>query len=182
MNWIQAIKEDENAALKNMYSQYHDTVCSWLQAKFPISYNDSKEIFQLAVVILYDRFITGKLTVLPIDASSYLMGIAKNKAKEQYKKKSKFVNIEISDKVLYQQEDDGFENEHNDIIQHKITKIEKGMEDMGDPCKSILQMYYYKKMGMNTISKALNYKNADTAKNVKYKCIKRLQKMTIQHN
>lgn len=180
MDWIEAIKHDENAALKKMYSQYHDIVCDWLQAKFSMPSTESKEIFQLAVVILYDNFITGKLTTLPSNASSYLIGIAKYKAMEQYRQKSKFVNIEISDSLLHNHED-VLEDDKNDILQDKISKVEKAMNGMGDPCKNILQMYYYKKMDMSAITKELKYKNTNTTKNLKYKCLKRLQKMTIEH-
>ena len=40
-----------------------------------------------------------------------------------------------------------------------------------------LEAYYYKKSSMQQICLSMGYKNADTAKNLKYKCLQRLKKM-----
>ena len=49
------------------------------------------------------------------------------------------------------------------------------MIKLGDPCHSIIKMRYFYKLSMDTIHEKLGYKNADTAKNAKYKCMERLR-------
>ncbi len=44
-------------------------------------------------------------------------------------------------------------------------------DKLGDPCHQLLDLYYYKKKSMDEIAERLDYKNTDTAKNQKYKCM-----------
>jgi len=55
--------------------------------------------------------------------------------------------------------------------------VERCLHLLGDPCKSLLELYYYKRLSMAEITEAMEYKNVDTTKNLKYKCIKRLRKL-----
>ena len=58
-----------------------------------------------------------------------------------------------------------------------LNLAEQCLEKLGDPCKSMLELYYYNKMSMEEITITLNYKNANTAKNLKYKCMNRLKRL-----
>jgi RNA polymerase sigma-70 factor (ECF subfamily) len=49
------------------------------------------------------------------------------------------------------------------------------VEALGEPCKSILRYYYYKRFSMEAIAETMQYKNADTVKSQKVRCIKELQ-------
>jgi hypothetical protein len=55
--------------------------------------------------------------------------------------------------------------------------MERALGSMGEPCKSLLEGYYIKKMDMQALAKEFGYTNADNAKNQKYKCLMRLKKM-----
>ena len=59
--------------------------------------------------------------------------------------------------------------------------MNQAMTGLGDPCRSILQLFYYKRMSMEDITALMGYKNAATTKNLKYKCLKRLQLTVKQH-
>lgn len=72
------------------------------------------------------------------------------------------------------------ENEHV-ILEEELRQANTAIEILGDPCKSLLQLYYYKQLGMEDITELLGYKNSDTTKNQKYKCIKRLQKIYFEY-
>ena len=67
----------------------------------------------------------------------------------------------------------------SELIEREATLVlvEQSLEQLGEPCKSLLELYYYDKMTMEDIAETLNYKNAATAKNLKYKCLNRLRKI-----
>ena len=46
---------------------------------------------------------------------------------------------------------------------------------MEEPCKSILKYYYYENFSMNKIAEAMKYKNANTVKSQKLRCMKYLE-------
>ena len=55
--------------------------------------------------------------------------------------------------------------------------MEKALQGMGEPCKSLLEAYYLQKKSMVEIATFFGYTNADNAKNQKYKCLMRLKKL-----
>ena len=55
--------------------------------------------------------------------------------------------------------------------------MERALSSLGEPCKSLIEGYYLKKMDMQAIAKEFGYTNADNAKNQKYKCFMRLKKL-----
>jgi RNA polymerase sigma factor (sigma-70 family) len=58
--------------------------------------------------------------------------------------------------------------------------MEKAMQHLGEPCKSLLEAYYLQKKSMVEIAGNFGYTNADNAKNQKYKCLIRLKKIFFE--
>ena len=55
--------------------------------------------------------------------------------------------------------------------------MERALNSLGEPCKSLIEAYYIHKKGMTDIAAQFGYTNADNAKNQKYKCLMRLKKL-----
>jgi len=180
LDWITFIKNDENKALEKLYKDYRDPCINWLKSNFNLDREDSLEIFQLSVVILYDNIQTKKLTHLSSDIKSYLFSIARNKTRELHRKYSREIRkgeFTGAFKSLIS-EDQG---EEKRAFEERLELVYKGLQSLGDPCKTLLQLYYYKRLSMSDICELMGYKNTDTTKNLKYKCIKRLQSILITH-
>jgi DNA-directed RNA polymerase specialized sigma24 family protein len=71
-------------------------------------------------------------------------------------------------------EEDLEEHERRDV---EFNMMEKAMNSLGEPCKSLLQAFYINKQNMQEIAATFGYTNADNAKNQKYKCLIRLKKL-----
>ena len=65
-------------------------------------------------------------------------------------------------------------------VEEHIELAKSCLEKLGDPCKSILELFYYHKMSMEDIQQHAGYKNSATAKNIKYKCLRRLRKLFLE--
>lgn len=178
MDWITEIKTDENAALRQLYAAYKDECIGWLTSKGNVQLADAKEIFQTAVVILYDNVMSGKLTELNSNIKSYLIGICKNKSYELFRAHKKTSTTDefptLSSYIM-----EGIEVKVE--LEEKIDALTAALNRLGDPCRLMLQLFYYKKMSMDQITAHMAYKNTSTTKNLKYKCIKRLQMDMIGH-
>jgi hypothetical protein len=55
--------------------------------------------------------------------------------------------------------------------------MEKAINNLGEPCKSLLEAFYMQKKNMQEIAASFGYTNPDNAKNQKYKCLMRLKKL-----
>lgn len=178
MDWIRYIKEDENSAIKELYRKTRNPSLNWLRKNTSLQEADITEIYQTAIVVLYDNVKTGKLKELTANVQTYILGICKNKALELYRrsKKTKF----IAEMPIIEE----LGNEHilyKKTLEDKIKQLDNGINSIGDPCRSIIQLYYYKKLSMKEITAIMGYKNSDTTKNLKYKCLKRLQSALQKH-
>ena len=137
--------------------------------------DDAKDVFQQAVVIFYENIKNGKVTELTSHVKTYLFSIGKNKILELIRQKNRFLSE--YDHKIDNETDRLFYNEVNDDYENVLKNVEVCLGKIGNPCKSILSQYYYHKRSMQEISEVLNYKNSDTVKNLKYKCLQRLREI-----
>jgi RNA polymerase sigma factor (sigma-70 family) len=59
----------------------------------------------------------------------------------------------------------------------QFNVMQKAMGNLGEPCKTLLEDYYLRKLSMQDIAEKFGYTNPDNAKNQKYKCLMRLKKL-----
>src|SRR5690606_12707052 len=73
----------------------------------------------------------------------------------------------------------------NDIETHlekdrQFRMMERALNELGEPCKTIIEDYYIQNRSMQEICEKFGYTNADNAKTQKYKCLQRLKKLFFQ--
>jgi DNA-directed RNA polymerase specialized sigma24 family protein len=69
------------------------------------------------------------------------------------------------------------EIEEHEKRNDEFEMMERAINSLGEPCKSLLEAYYLQKQNMQIIAANFGYTNADNAKNQKYKCLMRLKKI-----
>ncbi len=178
MNILHRIRSGDETALKEIYLEHREPFFAYIHKTFKLDTENVKELFQLSVVIFYDNVVTGKVQEIKSNIKTYLIAIGKNKAQEFMRKNYRF-NDHL-DEVLIESilDDNDIDEKHQ--LEEDIFNVTNALDTLGDPCKKILQMFYYQQLNLSQISKAMDYKNVDTTKNLKYKCIKRLQKICQQ--
>ena len=174
MDWITHIKQNQNNALKELYTLYRDECLNWQCQTFNVSEELAKDAFQMSMVILYQNINTNKLAVLTSDIKTYLFAIVKNKVRDLIKKESKYHSDGILATIKEEFTDDIENKEQFEILFSSVTIA---IAKMGDPCKSILNLFYFHKMKFEQISLLIGHDNPGTTKTKKYKCLKRLTKM-----
>ena len=92
-------------------------------------------------------------------------------------------------KVRRNSSEDGLENlEYQDEIEERIEKenklktIDEILKKLGEKCKNILELFYYKNFSMEKIAKKFGYKTVQSAKVQKYKCMENARKMALDKN
>ena len=164
---IQLLRTGQNGeALKNLY-QVFPSVNHFVKANGG-NEDDARDMFQESLLVFYKNVQKDDFT-LTCSINTYLFSIVKYLWKDELKKKNRMVNFEIKEPV---QEAQTYLEEES-----KMTMIDKMLDQLGDRCKQILQLFYYKKKSMEEIAQLLNYRNVDTAKTQKYKCMERAKLM-----
>ena len=175
MNWIERIKSDPDKTLATLYNEMQDEATKWIKIEFGLQSDDADEIFQTSIVLLYDNVVTGKLTELTAHIKTYLFSIIKNKIIHLNRSRSKMSSLDAT-KILQGVIDE----EYEEISSEDLNKANTALMKLGEPCKSLLELSYYQQMKLDEITILLGYKNNDTTKNLKYKCMKRLQKIFFE--
>ena len=170
---IERIKNQKNdEALKEVYQKYRSEFLHWAVRNHSCSLDEAKDIFQQGIIIFYENIKFEKVTYFTTQVKTYLFSICKNKLLEMHRKRSK-MQSSYNDQVLLN--DELYFSAVTNDFEEKMNIVDECLLEMGDPCKSILLQYYYHKKSMLEISELLKYKNSDTVKNLKYKCLQRLK-------
>lgn len=171
---IEQLRSGDESGLRSIYRDHRDEFVGWIQQKFRLSSEDAKELFQLSVVTFYDNVMTGKLQALTGTAKTYIFAIGKNKARDLKRRGSK-VQLSMEAFLYDRPEDDVADAKQN--LEGIYGQVETALRTLGDSCRQLLTLFYYQRMNMESICQRMDYNNAATAKNMKYKCLQRLRKM-----
>ncbi|TJZ52492.1 sigma-70 family RNA polymerase sigma factor [Sphingobacterium olei] len=171
---IEGVAKGESKAINTIYAHFFPSV-----ARMIINNNGSneeaKDIFQEAVMVLYDR-VTRQDFELKSKLKTFLYAVSRRLWLKQLNRKGASTNTsDISDyeDILHVEED----IERHVDIETKFTQMESSLEQLGEPCKTILNDFYIANLSMQAICEKFGYTNTDNAKTQKYKCLQRLKKL-----
>lgn len=172
---IQRIRKSPNEVLLELYGAYKKEFFSWSYKTFGASEDDAGDCFQDAMIIFYRNITSGKLIELNSSVKTYLFSIGKNLLLRKFKiaqrelpMNDEFQKYVVDEELEFRELYDGNE------IENKIAGIVKSMRD---PCKSILRYFYFRGFSMEEIAIEMKYKNAQTVKAQKVRCIKEIQSL-----
>jgi RNA polymerase sigma factor (sigma-70 family) len=173
---IQKIRSGGQTELGMIYEEYRSEFLHWITKEYECSMDDGKDMYQLTILIFYDNIKQGKLEHLVSSVKTYLFGIGKNLAKDNMRKEKKFTPIN-QEKWLKEYLIDEPNQPLDDTI---FSLAKKALEKLGQPCQRLIELFYYENKNLQEISEAMQYKNMETAKNQKCKCMARLRKLVDQ--
>lgn len=170
---LESVAQGDFKAFEEAYLSYRDEFIVWANKNYYCDFEESRDIYQATVIQFYENVRSGRLTQLTSDLKTYLFAIGKNKIREQRESGKRFREMQNQ----YEPEE-GEDKEEREVL---YEKAEEALDRLGDPCKRLLELYYYYKKSLAEIAETLAYKNTDTVKNLKYKCLGRLRKAYRQN-
>jgi len=137
---------------------------------------DAKDIFQEAMIVLYEKVRTGSFE-LNCQLKTYIYSVSRRLWLKRLGQLQKlYPEVESHEEfVPVDQELDIHEQRNADF-----QMMDKALSNLGEPCKSLLEAYYLQRKSMQDIAADFGYTNADNAKNQKYKCLMRLKKLFFE--
>ncbi len=170
------MKLGDNEAFKIIYKKYRANIINQLQKKGHNN-EDAIDIFQIALARLYEKISSGQITELwkGKTIGALLSSFVRNVSSEIFNKNKKAVLDTYLLESLIEKGEDKAKQEAN------FQLIERSLIEMGNPCKSLLEAFYFEKKSYVQIRELFKYKTIDSAKNAKAKCLKRLKKLISNH-
>jgi RNA polymerase sigma factor (sigma-70 family) len=137
------------------------------------SYDDARDIFQEAMIALYEKAQSDSF-VLTSQIKTYVYSICRRLWLKRLQQMGRYTGtVDNIEETVAVEEDVEIHEKRN----AEFAIMDRAMNSLGEPCKSLLEGYYIKKLGMQELAVEFGYTNADNAKNQKYKCLMRLKKL-----
>jgi RNA polymerase sigma factor (sigma-70 family) len=173
---LKGLAEGDKRAIEIIYKDHFNSIQALIINNNGSS-DDAKDIFQEALIVLYEKVRSGSFE-LNCQIKTYLYSVSKRLWLKKLSVSNRFVSSAEDPESTYPVEDEIEAHEKRDA---EFDMMEKAIAGLGEPCKSLLEAYYLKKQNMQVIAASFGYTNADNAKNQKYKCLLRLKKIFFAH-
>ena len=169
---LKGLAKNDSKAIESLYKS-HFTMIQHFVINNNGSFDDARDVFQEAMITLYEKVQTDSF-VLSCQIKTYIFSICKNLWLKRLQQMGKYSSPLSTEEESISVEADLEEIEKKDAA---FAIMNRALNSLGEPCKSLLEGYYLNKKGMQELAADFGYTNADNAKNQKYKCLMRLKKL-----
>ncbi len=168
---LDAIRNGDEEALAELFRQNRRPITS-LVTRNQGSEDDAEDVLQEAMVVLWERVRSGAFEY-QAKLSTFIYATAKNiwfrrlaRHRRELPAAEEAFDVAAGDATPLE------ELEENE----RVLAVQKAMEQVGNPCRDLLLLYYWEERSMEEIAAKLGFANADTVKSKKYQCKKSLER------
>ncbi|MES2107146.1 MAG: sigma-70 family RNA polymerase sigma factor [Bacteroidota bacterium] len=172
---ILGILNNSENVLKRLYIAYFPMILQLVINNNGNS-DDAKDIYQEAIIVLYNKVKTGDFE-LSSKLKTYIYSVCRRLWLKRLSQMNRYGG-DIKDFQEFLVVDD--ETEKNNERDIQFNKMGSALQQLGEPCKTIIEDFYINNKSMQEICEEFGYTNADNAKTQKYKCLQRLKKLFFQ--
>lgn len=173
---IQELKAGKyNSALKALYKHY--PVVRQMVLKNSGSKQDAEDIYQESLIILH-RKVRENDFVLTSTLSTFLVGICRLQWMNELRKRNKQATESLGE--VSAEDADRFNTYLEEESKFKLA--EKALLDLGEKCRDILRLFYFRKLDFKTIASKVGLANERVAKNQKYRCLEKARENYLSLN
>ncbi len=166
-----------DAALTQLYRRYFPMVLH-LVVNNSGSEDDAKDIYQEALVVLYEKVAADTLD-LNCQLKTYLYSVSRRLWLKQLSRRSR---AGAGRDDAYFQATDVPAPVDDDLATHEMRDrqfdlMAESLGKLGEPCRTLLEDFYIRHFSMQQLTEKFGYTNTDNAKTQKYKCLTRLKRL-----
>ena len=169
---LKGLAQSDRKAIETVYRDNYNLVQA-LVVNNGGTADDAKDVFQEAMVVLYEKARSAQFK-LESSIRTYLYAVSRRlwlkklalQNRMQVVADAEAIDLDVAEDVA---------DEAEKARQH--IAMEGALGQLGEPCRTLIEAFYFKKKNMGEIAALLGYTNADNAKTQKYKCLMRLKKL-----
>lgn len=173
---LKGLANSDHQAVESIYKDNYNMIQS-LVINNNGSADDAKDIFQEAMIVLYEKARSGTFE-LNCQIKTFIYSVCRRLWLKRLQQQNRFSSPGDSMEPVVPVDDELDVHEQRNA---EFEMMEQAINHLGEPCKSLIEAYYLQKQNMQEIATRFGYTNADNAKNQKYKCLMRLKKIFFTH-
>ncbi len=137
---------------------------------------DAADIFQDGLIVLFNN---AKKDVFQLKSTlkTYLYSICRNLWLMKLRSSKRETALEDKHETIQIQED----HFNTLVVDEKRKLLLDLLQELGDDCRTILELFYFRKLKMSEIKARLNMASEQVAKNKKSKCMKNIRSKVMEN-
>lgn len=164
------LRSDDKKALETVYLKYKNEFLNYSK-KYNLDSYDALDIYQDSIIAMHHNFVSSQLIITSSSIKTYLFGIGKFKILKKLKEDDKFLRVERKEEEYTEISLEEFSPSEQSII------LSKNLDKISESCKKILELYYYRNLTVDEIVQVTDYKDGNTVRSHKSRCLKRLKSL-----
>jgi len=172
---LESIRRHNNleTTVRLLYENYFDGLAMYIKSNHG-NEQDAEDFFQEAIVIFIDAVKNDKFRG-ESKVKTFLYAVQRNLWLNELKRRKRALNRQ----TRYYDENPKVEEGAHVAIQENEAKKEVALliQKLGENCQKILMLFYYQDKSMQEIHQEMGYENEQIARNMKYKCMKKMHKL-----
>jgi RNA polymerase sigma factor (sigma-70 family) len=169
---LKGLARNEQKAAEEIYRHNYNLIQALIVNNSGTA-EDARDIFQEAMVVLFEKARSGNFE-LNCQIRTYLYSVSRRLWLKKLQQNHRYAtDLENTGDEVPVESDLGIHEQKEE--EYKL--MHEAIGTLGEPCKSLLEAFYFKKKNMQEIAESFGYTNAENAKTQKYKCLTRLKKI-----
>lgn len=168
--------------VRDWYIRLRPAFLAKLSAKYSsMTFSEAEDIYQDVFEAIHQNLTAGRVSE-NTNWTSYIITVGLYMASKRFRNESKNVSLESmkgysSIGVALRERVSGLLDNLSDADAPLSENVEvhsllgNELSHIPEPCASVIRLYYYDNMSMREIAEEIGYKNADTAKVMKNRCM-----------
>lgn len=169
---LKGLAQNDKKAIETIYKDNYNMVQA-LVLKNNGTTDDAKDIFQEAMIVLFENVKSGSFE-LNCQIKTYIYSVSRRLWLKKLMHQNRFMIADEAEQEIISTDEEIDEHEK---LNKEFNMMERAINSLGEPCKSLLEAFYLQKRSMQEIATSFGYTNSENAKNQKYKCLMRLKKL-----
>lgn len=172
---FERIREGDLQAFGLNYERFKKEFAPFFKQHYRSTTEAIDDLFHESSEIFLNNVRKGKVEHIT-SITAYLVGVGKNIMKTRVKSPGYFLK-EFDQGAAERYESLVGDEVDPEDFERKVKLTELYLDQLGEPCKTIIMLSSVSDMSMEEIGKLTGHKNADSVKTQKYKCLKRLKEI-----
>ncbi len=180
-NLVQYIQQEFPKALDRFYLSHRTEFFKWAEKNFGLDKEHTVDLYQDAIIILYENVRNGKFSYQHASLKTYLFAIGKNLIHSFLRQQQR---EQTNRSVLHREWTETGENnalpEEFSCYQHALDELPSAISQIPERGQRLISLFYFDKQSMKQITSTLGYRNEDVVKSTKLRYLKNLRHILQQ--
>lgn len=166
----QRLLSGDESALVEVYEAYKSEFLNFFKT-YDINLESILDIYQESIIVIYQKIIVENYELTSSSLKTYIFGIGKHKVYDYFKKRKS--QTHLFETLIVDNE--GYVKDEEPNL-YELT-LAKNIKLLSNSCQDLLKRFYYRGLSIKEIVEQTDYKDENTVKSYKSRCLKKLKEL-----